>query len=162
SSSRRSAQPASPSTSSTSLPSTPSAKTGSDAVSSGSDAWTIKRSGPFDLAVVTLTRVSAWRAGAAMVVTGWQALRLVREGRRESRCGCGPAFAPPERRGFRKGVFMSDSLSETVRCAVAQHLDVQSTEIRSTHRFERDLGLRPLDVVLIALRLEEVENVELP
>src|SRR5262249_45395717 len=57
---------------------------------------------------------------------------------------------------------MSDSLSDTVRCAVAQHLDVQSTEIRSTHRFERDLGLRPLDVVLIALRLEEVQNVELP
>jgi acyl carrier protein len=57
---------------------------------------------------------------------------------------------------------MSDSLSDTVRCAIAQHLDVQSTDIRSTHRFERDLGLRPLDVVLIALRLEEVENVELP
>jgi acyl carrier protein len=57
---------------------------------------------------------------------------------------------------------MSDSLSDTVRCAVAQHLDVEVTEIRSMHRFERDLGLQLLDVVLIALRLEEVENVELP
>ncbi len=57
---------------------------------------------------------------------------------------------------------MSDSLSDTVRCAVAQHLDVEATEIRSMHRFDRDLGLMPLDVVLIALRLEEVENVELP
>ncbi len=57
---------------------------------------------------------------------------------------------------------MSDSLSDTVRCAVAQHLDIESGEVRPTHRFERDLGLHPLDVVLIALRLEEVENVELP
>jgi len=56
---------------------------------------------------------------------------------------------------------MSDSLSDTVRCAVAQHLDIGSGEVRPAHRFE-DLGLHPLDVVQIALRLEEVENVELP
>src|SRR5262249_5370379 len=61
-----------------------------------------------------------------------------------------------------KGVAMSDSLSDTVRCAVAQPLDVGLGEIRSTHRFERDLGLQPLDIVQIALRLEEVEDVELP
>jgi acyl carrier protein len=57
---------------------------------------------------------------------------------------------------------MSDSLSDTVRCAVAQHLDVPSAGVRPTDRFERDLGLRPLDVFSIALRLEEMENVELP
>jgi acyl carrier protein len=57
---------------------------------------------------------------------------------------------------------MHDSLSDTVRCAVAQHLDVQSSDIRPTHHLERDLGLHPLDIVLIALRLEEVEHVELP
>jgi acyl carrier protein len=57
---------------------------------------------------------------------------------------------------------MNDSLSDIVRRAVAQHLDIHLTEIRTTHRFERDLGLRPFDIVLIALRLEEVENVEVP
>jgi acyl carrier protein len=57
---------------------------------------------------------------------------------------------------------MSDSLSDTVRCAVAQHLDVGSGEIRPAHRFERDLGLHPLDIVQIALRIEEVEDIELP
>ena len=57
---------------------------------------------------------------------------------------------------------MSDSLSDTVRCAVAQHLDIESSEVRPTHRFERDLDLRPLDLWLITLRLEEVENVEVP
>jgi acyl carrier protein len=61
-----------------------------------------------------------------------------------------------------KGAFMSDSLSDTVRCAVAQHLDVESNEVRPTHRFERDLGLRQLDLLHIVLRLEEVESVELP
>jgi len=57
---------------------------------------------------------------------------------------------------------MSDSLSDTVRCAVAQHLEVESADIQSKHRLDRDLGLQPLDIVMIAFRLEEVENVELP
>jgi acyl carrier protein len=57
---------------------------------------------------------------------------------------------------------MRDSLGETVRCAVAQHLDVDSIDIRSSHRFERDLGFERLDIVLVALRVEEVVKVELP
>jgi acyl carrier protein len=57
---------------------------------------------------------------------------------------------------------MRDPLGETVRCAVAQHLEVDSIDIRSSHRFERDLGLERIDIVLVVLRVEEVENVELP
>ncbi len=57
---------------------------------------------------------------------------------------------------------MNDSLTEVVRSAVAQHLDIEPSLVRSWHRFERDLGLHPLDVILIALELEEIEEVELP
>jgi acyl carrier protein len=57
---------------------------------------------------------------------------------------------------------MKDSLEGIVRRAVAQHLGVDSSEIQSTHHFQRDLAFQPLDVVLIAIRLEEIEDVELP
>ncbi len=57
---------------------------------------------------------------------------------------------------------MNDSLTDIVRCAVARHLDVEPADVRSWHRFERDLGLNPLDVTLIALDLEEIEDIELP
>jgi acyl carrier protein len=61
-----------------------------------------------------------------------------------------------------KGEPMNDPLADIVRRAVAEHLDVEPGGIQAAHRFARDLELHPLDVVLIALRLEEVEGVELP
>jgi acyl carrier protein len=57
---------------------------------------------------------------------------------------------------------MNDSLTDIVRAAVARHLDVEPAAVRAWHRFERDLGLSPVDVILIGLDLEEIEDIELP
>lgn len=48
------------------------------------------------------------------------------------------------------------------RRALAAHLDVAVDEFTSTQTLEDDLGLDPLDLVLIALRLEEDVGVEFP
>jgi len=50
----------------------------------------------------------------------------------------------------------------SVRLAIARHIDVPPSELRSTHHLSRDLGLDPLDLVLVALRLEEGADVEFP
>lgn len=49
-----------------------------------------------------------------------------------------------------------------VRRAVASHLEVPVGELYSTQSLEDDLGLDPLDLVLIALSLEEDVGVEFP
>jgi len=49
-----------------------------------------------------------------------------------------------------------------VRRAVASHLEVPVDELCSTQSLEDDLGLDPLDLVLIALSLEEDVGVEFP
>jgi acyl carrier protein len=67
------------------------------------------------------------------------------------------AKAAPE-----KDIIMKDTLEGNVRRAVAQHMGLDSSEVRAAHRLSRDLALQPLDVVLIAIRMEEVEQVELP
>lgn len=51
---------------------------------------------------------------------------------------------------------------EIVRFALALHLAVDPRDIAETDRLEADLGLDPLDLVLVALRLEEIEEGEFP
>jgi acyl carrier protein len=57
---------------------------------------------------------------------------------------------------------MIDYHFEVVRCAVAFHLRIDPETIAPTDRLEGDLGLDPLDLVLVVLRLEELALVELP
>ncbi len=49
-----------------------------------------------------------------------------------------------------------------VRAALALHLGCEPDAIRSEARLAEDLGLDPLDLVLVVLRLEEIAGSELP
>jgi acyl carrier protein len=51
---------------------------------------------------------------------------------------------------------------EVVRLALALHLSIDPVEIELEHRLDEDLGLDPLDLVLVVLRLEEIEEAEFP
>ncbi len=51
---------------------------------------------------------------------------------------------------------------EIVRFALALHLEAEPYEIEEHQRLEEDLGLDPLDLVLVVLRLEELGEVEFP
>lgn len=51
---------------------------------------------------------------------------------------------------------------EIVCFALALHLEVDPSEIRETQLLEDDLGLDPLDLVLVVLRLEEIGEGEFP
>jgi len=51
---------------------------------------------------------------------------------------------------------------ELVCFALALHLEVDPSEIREEQRLEEDLGLDPLDLVLVVLRLEELGEGEFP
>jgi acyl carrier protein len=51
---------------------------------------------------------------------------------------------------------------EIVSCALALHLEVDPGEIVPSMRLEQDLGLDPLDLVLVVLRLEELGDIEFP
>jgi acyl carrier protein len=55
-----------------------------------------------------------------------------------------------------------DAALELVRYALAQHLGADVDEIDADHLLDEELGLDPLDLVLIALRLEELGEVEFP
>jgi len=57
---------------------------------------------------------------------------------------------------------MADIQLEVVRFALALHLSVDPEQIGPEHRLEADLGLDPLDLVLVVLRLEEIEDAEFP
>ncbi len=57
---------------------------------------------------------------------------------------------------------MVDTQLEVVRFALALHLSIDPIEIELEHRLEADLGLDPLDLVLVVLRLEEIEEAEFP
>lgn len=57
---------------------------------------------------------------------------------------------------------MSDVHFDLVRHALALHLEVPAASLKLGDRLAEDLGLDPLDVVLVTLRLEELESVELP
>lgn len=51
---------------------------------------------------------------------------------------------------------------EVVSFALALHLELDPNEIREEQDLEEDLGLDPLDLVLIVLRLEEIGDGEFP
>ncbi|MBX3208565.1 MAG: hypothetical protein KF764_26265 [Labilithrix sp.] len=51
---------------------------------------------------------------------------------------------------------------EIVSFALALHLGIDPAEVEVSHRLEADLGLDPLDLVLVVLRLEELGEVEFP
>ena len=55
----------------------------------------------------------------------------------------------------------SDEL-EIVRFALALHLETDPRGIESGQRLEEDLGLDPLDLVLVVLRVEELGDVPRP
>jgi acyl carrier protein len=57
---------------------------------------------------------------------------------------------------------MADIQLEVVRFALALHLSMDREHIEPEDRLEADLGLDPLDLVLVVLRLEEIENAEFP
>jgi acyl carrier protein len=57
---------------------------------------------------------------------------------------------------------MRESPDELVRTAIANHMRIApATMTRRTH-LQRDLELDPLDLVLIALRIESIKGVEFP
>jgi acyl carrier protein len=58
---------------------------------------------------------------------------------------------------------MNSSLGDAlVRDAVALHLEIAPELVRPETRLRADLGLDPLDLVLIVLRIEDVAGTELP
>jgi acyl carrier protein len=57
---------------------------------------------------------------------------------------------------------MTDVNLEVVRIALALHLSISPGAVELEHRLEADLGLDPLDLVLVVLRLEEIEHAEFP
>jgi acyl carrier protein len=65
-------------------------------------------------------------------------------------------------RNYQEEIAMRDSLDEMVRNVVARHLQVASATITAKTQLVRELDLDPLDLVLIALRIEEREGIEFP
>lgn len=57
---------------------------------------------------------------------------------------------------------MFDLHFHNVRQVLATHLDLPPSEIVTDRRLVEDLGLHPLDLVLVVLRLEEIEAAEFP
>ena len=57
---------------------------------------------------------------------------------------------------------MNMSPEKIVHRAISEHLGVEAGAIRSRARLTHDLGLLPLDIVLITLRIEDHEGVGLP
>ncbi len=57
---------------------------------------------------------------------------------------------------------MNGSLTRRVCDVVARHLQVEPNAIDARKTLQKDLELDPLDLVLIALRIEELEQIEFP
>jgi acyl carrier protein len=57
---------------------------------------------------------------------------------------------------------MQDHSFEIVRFALALHLEIVPDAIVETDSLTDDLGLDPLDLVLVVLRLEELAEAEFP
>ena len=57
---------------------------------------------------------------------------------------------------------MRQSPDEIVRTVIARHMQVAPTTITRRSHLQRDLELDPLDLVLIALRIENIKGVEFP
>ena len=56
---------------------------------------------------------------------------------------------------------MKDSSFHSVRSAIGTHLGIDPERIRIGQRLDRDWGLDRLDLNVIALRLEQLEGIEL-
>jgi acyl carrier protein len=54
------------------------------------------------------------------------------------------------------------SINAVVRESLARHLDRDASTIHASQLLEEDLDLTPLELVLVALDVEEVEDVTLP
>jgi len=67
-----------------------------------------------------------------------------------------------ERRAIERRTNVRESLDELVRTVVARHLQVSPTTLTARTHVHRDLELDPLDLVLIALRIEGLEGMEFP
>ncbi len=48
------------------------------------------------------------------------------------------------------------------RVALAQHLNVDPAALEASHNLEHDWGVCRLDLVLLALRLEDIEHIDVP
>jgi acyl carrier protein len=57
---------------------------------------------------------------------------------------------------------MKESIEEVVIRTIARHLRKGASDVRPEHRLSRDLDLRPLDLVLIGLHLEDLLSLTLP
>ena len=57
---------------------------------------------------------------------------------------------------------MEYSFGNFVRQAIARHLAMPASCIEPSQRLREDLGLFPLDLVLVTLSLEEVSNARFP
>jgi acyl carrier protein len=57
---------------------------------------------------------------------------------------------------------MIDLSHELVLQSVAEHLDIEPEALSLEQELARDLGLDALDLVLVVLRLEEIEEAEFP
>jgi acyl carrier protein len=54
------------------------------------------------------------------------------------------------------------STNEIVRDVLAHHLNRDASEVQPEKHLERDLDLSPMELALVALELEEIEEVTLP
>jgi acyl carrier protein len=54
------------------------------------------------------------------------------------------------------------SINAVVRESLARHLDRDESTIRPSQRLDEDLDLTPLELVLVALDVEEIEDVTIP
>ena len=55
-----------------------------------------------------------------------------------------------------------DSFDATVRKTIAHHVGLDPAQVEPALSLTNDLGLDPLDLVLIALRLEDIEQIDFP
>ncbi len=54
------------------------------------------------------------------------------------------------------------SINRSVCRALALHLNRPPSSIHAFHRLEEDLDVTPLEIVLVALDIEELEEIEIP
>jgi acyl carrier protein len=57
---------------------------------------------------------------------------------------------------------MKSRFLNLVEAAITRHIGRSNIELNAAQRLDEDLGLDPLDVILIVIRLEEQAGVEFP
>src|SRR5262249_36579921 len=61
-----------------------------------------------------------------------------------------------------EGGIMKSSFGSFVRLSVARYLGVPERSVDAAHRLREDLGLLPLDLVLVVISLEDVASSRFP